>query len=100
MLLGADGYTSARNLAVQERASFPRKQLPQLCENSITGWAKESFQLAQDVAYRSHTLATGTDTEGAVLPVDYVASIKPVAARQVALAGYRLADALRADVGN
>jgi len=100
MLLGADDYTSARNLAVQERQSFPRNQLPQLCENSITAWATASFQLAQDSAYRSHTLATDTDAEGAVLPADYVATVKPIAARQVALAGYRLADELRADVGN
>jgi len=99
MLLGADDYTAARNLAVQERQSFPRNQLPQLCENSVTGWAKESFQLAQDSAYRSHTLATGTDAEGAVLPADYVATVKPIAARQVALAGYRLSDELRAVVG-
>ena len=99
MLLGADDYTSARNLAIQVRNGQPRNQLPQLCENSVTGWARESFQLAQDVAYRSHTLQTGTDEEGAVLPSDYVATVKPIAMRQVALAGYRLADALRADLG-
>ena len=100
MLLGSEDYTSARNLAVQERQRFPRKQLTQLCENTITAWAKESFQLAQDTAYRSHTLANGTDQLGAVLPADYVATVKPVAARQVALAGYRLADELLADVRN
>lgn len=99
MLLGADDYTAARNLTVQERQAFPRNQLPQLCESGITAWAIASFQLAQDTAYRSHTLATGTDEEGAVLPTDYVATVKPIAARQVALAGYRLADELLTDVG-
>ena len=100
MLLGADDYTSARNLAIQARTAIDRKQLPQLCEPGVTAWAKESFQLAQDSAYRSHTLATGTDQEGAVLPADYVATVKPIAMRQVALAGYRLADELIADAGN
>ncbi len=99
MLLGADDYTSARNLAVQERNVTPRYQLPQLCEMGITAWAIASFQLAQDTVYRSHTLAAGTDEEGVVLPADYVATVKPIAERQVALAGYRLADELVADVG-
>jgi hypothetical protein len=100
MLLGAEEYTSVRNLAIQERGSFPRNQLPQLCESGITAWAIASFLLAQDNAYRSHTLATGTDEEGALLPADYVATVKPIAERQVALAGYRLADELIADVRN
>ena len=100
MLLGAEDYTAARNLAIQERKTVPRNQLLQLCSNSVTSWAQESFQLAQDNAYRSHTLQPGTDTEGAVLPADYVATVKPITMRQVALAGYRLADALIADLGN
>ena len=100
MLLGADDYTSARNLAIEVGNGQPRNQLPQLSNNSVTDWAKESFQLAQDNAYRSHTLQTGTDTEGAVLPADYVNTVKPIARRQVTLAGYRLADELRADLGN
>ncbi len=64
----------------------------------MTAWSKESFILAQDNAYRSNTLVAGTDQEGAVLPTDYVATVKPIAQRQVALAGYRLADELTADV--
>ena len=100
MLLRSEDYPSARNLAIQVHITVSRNQLPQLCETSITGWAKESFQLAQDNAYRSHTLQTGTDTEGAVLPADYVNTVKPIAMRQVAQAGYRLADELRADLGN
>ena len=99
MLLGAEDYTSARNLAIQERQAIPRNQLPQLCETGIDAWAKASFQLAQDNAYRSHTLQTGSDEEGALVPADYVLTVKPIAMRQVALAGYRLADELIADVG-
>ncbi len=99
LLLSADDYISARNLAIQERSTILRSQLPQLCESGIDTWARESFQLAQDSAYRSHTLQTGTSQDGMVLPGDYVATVKPIATRQVALAGYRLADALMADAG-
>lgn len=99
MLLGSEDYAAARNLAITERNTIQRSRLPQLCASTITEWAKESFQLAQDSAYRSHTMATGTDAEGAILPADYVATVKPIAERQVALAGYRLADELMAGVG-
>lgn len=99
MLLGSDDFQSTRNLAVQIRQAESRDQLPQLGKTSITDWSKESFQLAQDTAYRNNTLQSGTDQEGAVLPADYVATVKPIAQRQVALAGYRLADELMADLG-
>ncbi|MCX6212867.1 S1/P1 nuclease [Spirosoma sp.] len=99
MLLGADDFQSARNLAVQIRQAEARNQLPQLGTRSVTDWAKESFQLAQDNAYRNNTLQSGTDQEGTVLPADYVATVKPIAQRQVALAGYWLADELVADLG-
>ncbi len=98
MLLGADDFQSVRNLAVQVRQAEPRNQLVQLGRMNITDWSKESFQLAQDNAYRSNTLQSGTDQEGSVLPADYVATVKPIAQRQVALAGYRLADELTADL--
>lgn len=40
----------------------------------------------------------GSDQQGAVLPTDYVVTLKPIVQRQVALAGYRLADELIADL--
>jgi hypothetical protein len=100
MLLGEDDFQSARNLAVQVRQAVGRGQLPQLGKTDIATWSKESFQLAQDNAYRSNTLAAGTEQEGAVLPPDYVATVKPIAQRQVVLAGYRLADELAADLAD
>lgn len=99
MLLGSDDFQSVRNLSVQIRQTDSRNQLPPFGNRTITDWSKESFQLAQDNAYRSNTLQPGTDQEGAVLPADYVATVKPIAQRQVALAGYRLADELIADLG-
>ncbi len=100
MLLGQDDFQSVRNLAVQIRQAVSREQLPQLGKTDIETWSKESFQLAQDNAYRSNTLTPGTDQEGTVLPPDYVATVKPIARRQVALAGYRLADEVTADLVN
>lgn len=99
MLLGSDDFQSVRNLAVQIRQADPRSQLPPFGNRKITDWSKESFLLAQDNAYRSNTLQPGTDQEGTVLPADYVATVKPIAQRQVALASYRLADELIADLG-
>lgn len=98
MLLGTDDYQAVVDLAIQERAAFPRTQLAQLGNPGIVAWSKESFQLAQDNAYRNNTLQAGTEDEGAVLPVDYSATVKPIAQRQVALSGYRLADELVADL--
>lgn len=100
MLLDADDYASVHTLAAQIHQTVGRDQLPQLCKPDMVAWSKESFQLAQDNAYRSNTLLAGTDQEGAVLPSDYVATVKPIARRQVALAGYRLADELVADFVN
>ncbi|WP_229379867.1 S1/P1 nuclease [Fibrella forsythiae] len=100
MLLGDDDFQAARNLAVLARQTVRREQLPQLGKTDIGSWSKESFQLAQDNAYRSNTLAAGTDQEGAILPPDYVATVKPIAQRQMVLAGYRLADELTADFTN
>lgn len=98
MLLDTDDYTAVRNLAVQIRQVTRRNELPQLGKADIVTWSKESFILAQDNAYRSNTLRPGTDQDGAVLPADYVATVTPIARRQVALAGYRLADELIADL--
>lgn len=100
MLLDADDYTTVQNLAVQIRQAVRRNELPQLGKADLVTWSKESFILAQDNAYRSNTLPAGTDQEGAVLPADYTATVMPIARRQVALAGYRLADELTADLSN
>ena len=100
MLLSADVYRSVDSLAVQERAQFPRAELTQLVNPGIVAWSKESFQLAQDNAYRSNTLQPGSDDEGTPLPADYAGTVKPIARRQVALSGYRLADELVADLAN
>lgn len=98
ILLSADDYSSVAQLATQLQQAVHRTQLSQLGSIDITTWSKESFQLAQDNAYRSHTLQSGTKEDGALLPPDYVATIIPIAQRQVVLSGYRLADELTNDL--
>lgn len=94
MLLSSDEFSSVDSLAHQLRSEISRSRLPQLGNPGIVAWSKESFLLAQDNAYRNNTLQPGTDQEGNVLPPDYVATVKPIAQRQVALSGYRLTDEL------
>ncbi|GAB3987231.1 hypothetical protein GCM10028807_06680 [Spirosoma daeguense] len=94
MLLSSEEFKSVDSLAVQLSREVSRARLPQLGNPGIVAWSKESFQLAQDNAYRNNTLQPGTDQEGNVLPPDYVATVRPIAQRQVALSGYRLTDEL------
>jgi len=100
MLLNSDAYHSVDSLAVELQSEFDRTRLTQLGSPDIAVWSRESFQLAQDNAYRSNTLQAGSDQEGAVLPPDYVATVQPIARRQVSLSGYRLTDELVADLTN
>ncbi len=100
MLLGADDFQAVNNLAVQLRQTISRDQLPQLRTPDMAGWSAESFRLAREQAYQNGQLTAGVGDAGAVLPPDYVAQVKPVAERQVALSGYRLADVLAADITN
>jgi hypothetical protein len=60
-------------------------------------WAYESAELAQRVAYVKGTLKGGTDrSDGPVLPGGYTREAKAIAERRVVLAGYRLAEVLKA----
>jgi hypothetical protein len=101
MLLKDDDYPTVDSMAVSLLRMYSREQLPQLGKTpTIVAWSKESFQLAQDNVYRSNTLPPGTDADATVLPPDYVATVKPIAQRQVALSGYRLSDELIGDISH
>lgn len=81
------------NLPNLQRSSFS-----QLSNPHPNLWAaNESLALAKTVGYRNGELLGSTDDEdGEPLPDDYHGQAKPVAESQVVLAGYRLADLLRA----
>ena len=95
LLLGSDRFQSISNAAAELRTRFNRPKLRELSEKAFPQWAQESFRLAVKYAYRQGTMQGGPDKDnGALLPANYVATTKPVAERQVALVGYRLADVL------
>lgn len=98
MLLGSDDFRAADQLAIQLEQGHPRRELPRRRKADIAAWSLESFELARTLAYRNGTLTAGTGNDGVVLPDDYILSVKPIAERQVAASGHRLADELLADV--
>ena len=90
-------------LAAEHRARelaplFPRTALPELAGHTTpVSWSLESRALAISDCWRRHDLAYGmTEQTAAVLPADYEGKAHAIANRQVALAGHRLADELRA----
>lgn len=98
MLLDSDTYQAADQLAGQLAQEYRRPGLFHWRKPDIGRWSRESFALARTLAYREGTLPAGTGKEGAVLPADYLPTAKPIAGRQVALSGHRLADELLTDV--
>ena len=90
--------------AVEQGASlaarWPRSQFKQLKKAAPTAadtatWAKESYDIAQKVAYRGDLVTGPTQQEGKPLTKAYVLEATTAGERQVVLAGYRLADVLR-----
>jgi hypothetical protein len=82
------------------RPDHARHALTELAEVSFERWAGESFELAKRVAYlngKPPDSPTRDDKTPAV-PDGYNAKAKGVAERRIVLAGYRLADELRAAV--
>ncbi len=74
---------------------FPRTALAGelTTRNTVRDWSLDSSRLALADAYLNGQLAVSTDAQqGTTLDADYETRAKTVADRQVALAGYRLAD--------
>jgi len=88
---------------------FQRSQLTELANTDFESWAKESFEIATNIAYRNGG-RIGIPKTGAmdcamvaaapVLPAGYVSSASRIADRRMILAGYRLADLLTRVVRN
>ncbi|MDZ8135773.1 MAG: S1/P1 nuclease [Nostoc sp. DedQUE04] len=96
LILGSERFQTVRNTATRLRASYQRNRLPELRETKFNNWAKlESFKIAKQQAYINGKLSGSTDkNDGKALPPNYAATAKPIAQRQMSLAGYRLADVL------
>jgi len=76
---------------------FPRPALPELTRDTTPkAWSLESRQLAIEVGYLHGQLKGSITSDNATaLPEGYTKNAKAVADRQIALAGYRLADELQ-----
>jgi len=85
---------TAYNVAIRLSGQYLRKDLPELTTNkTVEGWSKESRALAIEAAYLKGTLKGSKQAEDAPpLPDGYITTMKGVAEKQAALAGFRLAD--------
>jgi hypothetical protein len=96
LILGSDRFQSVQNqaIALRNNTDYQRGQLSELSETAFDRWARvESFKIAPQV-YQG--LESGSKTDGKVLPDDYADTAKAIAERRMMLAGYRLADYLKA----
>ncbi|MBN3871573.1 MAG: S1/P1 nuclease [Nostoc sp. JL33] len=98
LILGSERFQTVRNTATKIRADYQRSKLPELRETQFNNWAKlESFRIAKQKAYLNGKLSGSSDKNDGnskPLPPNYAATAKPIAERQMSLAGYRLADVL------
>lgn len=98
ILSSDDRYDPARILAAKIERSQDRITSRKSVESHFEKWTHRSFDLAVSGVYRKGKLKISTDKNlGTPLPRDYHSSAERVAERQVALAGARLADFLRAN---
>jgi hypothetical protein len=85
------------NYAIQISTEQPRASLPELSKDKTpVAWSKESRAIAIESGYLRGKLAGSTQRDSApALPEGYTKSMKTIAEKQAALAGYRLADEIR-----
>ena len=95
--------------ALRNRQEFQRSQLTELENTGFESWAKESFEIATEIAHRNGgwigiPKAGATDcamvAAAPVFPAGYVLSASRIADRRLVLASYRLADLLKLLVGH
>jgi hypothetical protein len=97
-----DDPDQAEARARQIEGQFPRPRLSELSPSPVlpqafAHWAfDESYPLAKALAWRADAATGASRQTAAQLPAGYVAAVKAATARRMALAGYRLADVLRA----
>lgn len=88
-------------LALRIMAQYPRRALPELRKDrTFASWIQESYHVAIADAYlRGKLQGSVSRDDPPPLPPGYEARARRVGERQLALAGYRLADTLRAALG-
>ena len=90
---------------LRNRPEFDRNELMELMDSSFDSWAKESFEIATKIAYQNEVTpgtakgaakTCGDLAEEKLLPTGYARIAGRIAARRIMLAGFRLADLLKA----
>ena len=95
----ADEFANVKERANSLLGAYQRSNLTELSERNPHEWAKtESFNLAVNEAYRKGKVKAGSASNGQVLPDDYEEKVTPIAERRAVLAGYRLAEIIKANV--
>lgn len=82
-----DDYESLDTLVNYLRSEYPRHSIPQLMEKDIATWRNESYQIGVEFVYAN--ISTWEKPSKV-----YVLKGQIITGRQMALAGYRLADLL------
>ena len=104
--IGDDADDDPNVEAMRQRleAAFPRKAFAELDGRAdgaaFHGWADESLGLARSTAYVNATFE-GAVSAGSAQPVSaaYSAARRATGERRISIAGYRIADAVRASLG-
>jgi hypothetical protein len=98
ILSSDDDYDPAWILAAKIESSKDRVTSKKSVESRFEKWTRDSFDLAVSTVYRKGKLRVSADKNaGTPLPRDYHAVAERIATRQIALAGDRLADFLKAN---
>lgn len=100
---GSDAVEGAREIRMNVTATAQERK-----SNEIGAWAEESFDLARSNGYRFNgeavefVLSADDDapSEAPVLPENYEREAVKIARKRALLGGLRLADVLKADLGN
>ena len=88
-------------LALGIMTTYPRSNLPELAAHpTFASWILESYHVAIDDVYLHGALQGSADRDNPpALPPGYEAQAERIGEARLALAGYRLADTLRRDMG-
>lgn len=98
-----DANVEAQRLRLE--ADWPRAKFAELNGTAdaaaFRGWADESLDLARTTTYAGGTFeGAAKPADAPVLSADYVATVKSLGSRRVALGGHRIADGVRAALGH
>lgn len=98
-ITGSYSLRTLDRLALSLRTENPRRSFAKLSEQAPQKWVEESAALARSVVYRDGALQSGPNKNaGIVLPEGYAQERGRVGKQRGTLAGYRMADWLRANI--